>query len=202
MRLFLIRHAVTPETGKVLTGRLPGVGLSESGVQMADTVASHLIAQRITTVYTSPIQRCQETAKAVGRELGLKPIVDKRFQEVDYGKWAGRKLGDLYKLKAWRGLFVAASRFRFPDGETLEEVRHRTTAGVEDLVGKHPKGKVAVVSHSDVIRVLLANYLGMPLDLIHRLDVLPASVSIIDLPKGGPPRVSVVNHVADIERWR
>ncbi|MBT8207099.1 MAG: histidine phosphatase family protein, partial [Acidimicrobiia bacterium] len=78
----------------------------------------------------------------------------------------------------------------------------RTTAAVEDLVSKHPKGKVAVVSHSDVIRVLLANYLGMPLDLVHRLDVLPASVSIIDLPKGGPPRVSVINHVADIERWR
>lgn len=202
MRLFLVRHAVTPETGRILTGRLPGVGLSETGWAMARAVATHLDGQRFSALYSSPIQRCHETASAIGEVSGHEPIIDDRFQEVDYGKWAGRKLGDLYKLKSWRGLFVAASRFRFPEGETLDDVRHRAASAVEDLAARHPKDKIVVVSHSDVIRVLLAHYLGMPLDLVHRLDVLPASVSVVDLPKGAPPRVGVINHVADIERWR
>jgi len=89
---------------------------------------------------------------------------------------------------------AAASRFRFPDGETLEEVQRRAVARVEQLAIEHRRNAtVVVVSHADVIRAILVHYLGMPLDLIHRIHVAPASVSIVELVADHPPRVVVVN---------
>lgn len=194
MRLYLIRHAVTAETGVTLSGRLPGIPLSLDGRQMAETTADALASVRPTALLTSPVERCRETASILGSEWGLKPKVDKSFIEADYGTWSGRKLRSLYGLKAWSRLMASASRFRFPDGETLEEVQRRAVARVEKLVVEQRKdATVAVVSHADVIRATLVHYLGTPLDLIHRIHVAPASVSVIELVADLPPRVLVVN---------
>ncbi len=202
MRLYLIRHAVTPETGNRLSGRTPGISLSTTGEAMADDLGKHLSSVSFDAIYTSPIERCQETATAVASGRPIRPQANKAFTEADFGSWTGRTLKSLYRLKAWQDLMTAPSRFRFPDGETLQEVQNRAVAGVEKLAGQHKKAAIAVASHSDVIRVTIAHYLGMPLDLIHRLDVLPASVSIVDLHPSGAVRVPVVNHVANQGRWR
>jgi probable phosphoglycerate mutase len=201
MRLYLIRHAVTAETGQRLSGRVSGIHLSPDGQEMAAAAAELLSSTRFEAIYTSPIERCHETATAIASGRRLQPKRHKAFIEADYGHWSGRPLKSLYKLKAWQSLMVAASRFRFPDGETLGEVQTRAVAGVEQLASEH-RGTVAITSHADVIRAILVHYLGAPLDLIHRIDVLPASVSIVELHSSGGVRVPVVNHVADPGRWR
>lgn len=202
MRLLLIRHAVTGETGTKLTGRLPGVALSEAGQRMASDLADRLVDKRADVLYTSPILRCKQTAAHLATVWSLKAEINRGFIEADFGEWSGRSLASLRRLKAWRGLYVAPSRFRFPGGESLGEVQARAVAAVEGLADRHGKQTVAVVSHSDVIRTLVAHYLGTPLDLFQRIDVAPASVSIIDLPPGGFARVPVVNTVLDVARWR
>ncbi|NNF68551.1 MAG: phosphoglycerate mutase [Acidimicrobiia bacterium] len=194
MELHLVRHGVTSETGSRLTGRLPGVALSASGEDQAGAAARHLSGRKVGAVYSSPVERCRQTADIIAKELGHKVRIEKRVQEVDYGKWQGRTLSSLQKLKAWRGLFVAPARFRFPDGETLQEAQSRAVAAIEHLAGRHPRDRVIVVSHADIIRVLLAHYLGMPLDMVHRLDVRPASVSTVILNEGAFPMVPVINH--------
>ena len=201
MRLHLVRHAVTAETGLRLSGRLPGIPLSSAGVEMATAVADHLAATKFEALYTSPIERCRQTAAATAVERPIRPRADKAFIEADYGRWSGRTLKSLYKLKAWQGLMAGPARFRFPDGETLGEVQNRSVSRVEQLAMEHD-GNVAVSSHADVIRAILVHYLGMPLDLIHRIDVLPASLSVVDLHPSGAVRVPVVNYVADMKRWR
>jgi probable phosphoglycerate mutase len=113
--------------------------------------------------------------------------------EADYGRWSGRTLSSLRRLKAWNRLMMSASRFRFPEGETLEEVQRRGVRAVEGLVAHHPKKTVVAVSHADVIRCVLAHYLGVPLDLVHRLHVAPASVSVVLLHGDAPPVVPTVN---------
>lgn len=202
MRLYLIRHAVTAETGTVLTGRLPGVPLSTEGIDMAATLAENFTKLPVAALYSSPILRCKQTAAPLSRVWKLPVTIATGFVEADYGQWSGRKLSSLRKLKAWQGLHVAPSRFRFPDGESLGEVQARAVAAVEKLAAHHPKQSVAVVSHSDVIRCVVAHYLGTPLDLFQRIDVAPASVSIVDLPAAGSPRVPVVNSVLEVARWR
>jgi probable phosphoglycerate mutase len=202
MRLHLIRHSLTYETGKRLSSKDPDIPLSPAGRTIADVLAGYLSSVELAAIYTSPHQRCRETASAIAKGRRIRPRTDRAFEEADYGKWLGRPLKSLYRLKAWQDLHANASRFRFPDGETLHELQVRAIAGVDALSAKHPDDAVAVTSHGDTIKVILAHYLGMPLDLSHRIEVLPASVSIVDLPKAGPVQVTVVNAVADPGRWR
>lgn len=193
MRALLVRHAVTSETGSVLTGRLPGVALSDRGRMDARRLADGLAEQGLAAIYSSPIRRCRETARMIGDSHGLTPITERRFIEADYGRWSGRQLRDLSRLKAWQRLMATPARFRFPEGETLTEVQGRAVAGLEDLATTHGDQQVVVVSHADVIRALLCHYLGTPLDLIHRLHVRPTSVSVIELDASGAIRVPMIN---------
>jgi probable phosphoglycerate mutase len=202
MRLLLLRHAPTAETGSTLTGRAGGVPLSPEGREMARRLGERIASVDVHSVYTSPVQRCRETARIVAESWALQPVPYRSFTEVDFGSWTGRKLSSLRRTKQWRELFVSAARFRFPGGETLGEVQARAVAAAEALADRHAADTIAVVSHADVIRTMLAHYLGMPLDLVHRLDVAAASVSLIHLAPGGQPHVPVVNDTGDPERWR
>ncbi len=194
MRCHLVRHAVTADTGRVLSGRLGGIPLSPEGVAMARSVAGHLAGVGAVAVYTSPLQRCRETGRIIAEAATLPLLTDRSFVEVDYGSWSGRKLRDLYRLKAWERLMRHPARFRFPEGETLGEVRARAVARLESLAEEHGDEDVIAVSHGDVIRSLVCHYLGMDADLIHRLDIAPASVSVIVLDPAGAVSVPVVNH--------
>ncbi len=193
MRLYLIRHAVTAETGVTLSGRQSGIPLSAAGVTMAERVAGELGDLPPRAVYTSPILRCRQTARPIGAAWDMVPMIDRGLIEADYGTWTGRSLKSLYRLKAWQRLMASASRFRFPQGETLEEVQRRSVASVEAMADRHGSDAVAAVSHADVIRVVLAHYLGMPLDLVHRLSVGPASISVVELYRSGSVAVPIVN---------
>lgn len=202
MRLYLIRHAVTAETGKRLSSADPGIPLSPEGEAMAADLAEHLADVKLTAVYTSPIERCRQTVAPLASQRGLRTRKIEDLAEADYGTWLGRPLRSVFKLKAWGRLMSSPARFRFPEGETLSEVQWRATAAVERLASAHQDDSIVIGSHADVIRVILANYLGMPLDLIHRINVLPASVSVVELAPAGTVSVPIVNHVADPGRWR
>ena len=202
MRLLLIRHSLTPETGKRLSSQDPNISLSPQGLSIAADLGEDLAQIPLAAIYTSPHQRCRETATAVASGRQIRPKIDKAFVEADYGKWLGRPLKSLYRLKAWQEMLGSASRFRFPEGETLQEAQTRAIAGVEVLAARHPGDVIAVASHGDIIKVILAYYLGIPLDLANRIDPMPASVSIVDIPKTGSPRVPVFNYVPDPARWR
>ncbi len=178
----------------MLTGRLPGVPLSDKGKLDARVAAERLTKREIAAVYSSPIRRCRETARIIAVPHGLTPLTDRGFVEADYGTWSGRSLKDLARLKAWNRLMANASRFRFPEGETLHEVQARAVAALEGLASLHGEVEVVIVSHADVIRALLCHYLGMPVDLIHRLHVGPTSMSVIEIAAAGSVRVPVVNH--------
>ncbi len=200
-RLFLIRHAPTSETGRILTGRKPGVDLSDEGETMARALAQALSSTRFEAIYSSLVDRAWQTAQIVAAPHRLAPIPDENFLENDYGRWAGRSLSSLNKLKAWRQVVTSPARVRFPEGESMAEMQARAIAGCEDLASRH-RGTVAVISHADVIKAALGHYLGAPLDLLERIEVGPASVSIIDLAPGRPGRVMVINQLPSDRSWR
>lgn len=192
-RLILARHARTAETGKRLTGRLPGVGLSAEGREQARALAAVLASAGIHTIYTSPVKRCRETARIVAEPHGLEPEPYRSLNEVGYGSWSGRTLGSLRRTRLWRQVHAAPSRVRFPGGESVLEVHLRVIGACEELADAHGSATLLLVTHGDVIRIAAAHYLGMPLDLYQRLTVEPASRTVIDLPAEGAPRVLAVN---------
>lgn len=192
-RILLIRHAPTPETGTRLTGRAGGVSLGPKGEAAADTTAAQLADLPIKAVYTSPIERTRETADIVAAPHGLTPIVDEGVVEIDFGEWTGRTLKSLRRTALWKDVQRVPSRIRFPGGESFVEAQTRAVAGVEAIAAAHGKATVAVVSHSDVIKLVLAHFLGQPLDLFQRIVISTASVSVVDLPKEGGPVVGAIN---------
>lgn len=193
MKLILVRHAVTAETGKKLSGRMPGIALSPQGATAAAGLAADLASQEVAALYTSPIQRCRETARLIGKPHGLKPRVLQGLVEVEYGEWSGRSLKRLYRTQSWKELMRDPVGFRFPDGETLGEVHRRTVRTLDRLAAKHGSETVLAVSHGDAIRAIVAHCLTGSVELIHRLHVSPLGVSVIEASPDHPPRLIVMN---------
>jgi probable phosphoglycerate mutase len=200
-RLLLIRHAPTPITGKLLTGRLAGYPLDEKGLAIAAELAERLAGLRLAAVYASPLERTWQTAQAVASVHGLKPIRHAGLLEVDYGRWSGRSLASLRRLSGWKTVIVAPSRMTFPEGESMLAAQMRVVTACEEVAARHPKATVALVAHADPIKAALSHYLGQPFDLFQRIGCGPASVSVVDLAPAAPPRVVAVNTNGDRTQW-
>jgi len=192
-RILLVRHAPTPETGDRLTGRAPGVTLDRRGRQAARAVAEALAGLDIAAVYSSPIERTMETAAMVAGPHELQPVVEPGLTELDFGRWTGRTLESLRRLEAWHSVQMTPSRFRFPDGESFAEAQHRSVGSVERIAGMHEGKTVVAVSHSDIIKLIVAHYLGQALDLFQRLRISTASISELQIDGDQPPAVVSIN---------
>jgi probable phosphomutase (TIGR03848 family) len=191
--LLLVRHAVTDITGKRLYGRSEGISLSEVGRQQAADLARRLGEVPLDALYSSPLDRCLETASPIGEACGVKVTPLEGVLEIDYGSWTGRPFTSLRRLRLWREFHGAnPSSPRFPGGETLLEAQRRAVEAVGELAERHPKATVAVVTHGDVVALVLAHYAGIHVDLFQRLEVAPASVTAIAL-GAGAPRIRRVN---------
>lgn len=177
--LLLLRHAVTEQTGAVLSGWTPGLHLSEQGREQAEALAGRLEPVPLDAVYASPLERCQETAVVVAGAKGLKLETLEDVGEVRYGDWTGRTLKELSREPLWKVVQATPSAARFPDGESIFEMQARAVLAVEGLREAHRSQTVAVCSHADVIKALTCHYLGMHLDLCQRVVVSPASVTAI-----------------------
>ena len=169
-------------TGTRLTGRLPGVHLSEEGVRQAKGVAERLANLPVKAVYSSPLERCLETAAPIAERHRVDMHTVDDLAEVAYGQWQGRPYHQLYRLKAWSELQAHPADFRFPGGETIREAQTRGIRATEAIQARHPRtAAVVVVSHADMIRLIVAGYLGLGTDLYQRIVVGVASVSAIVL---------------------
>jgi len=198
--LLLIRHAVTAATGRSLTGWTPGVHLSEQGRGQARALAERLVPVPISAMYSSPLERCVETAEPVAAQKRLSVTRTDDLGEVRYGDWTGRTLAQLSRTRLWKTVQSAPSNARFPNGESLLEVQERAAAEIGRIAAMHPRGVVAAFSHGDVIRLLLAHFGGVHVDMFQRLVISPASVTAIAL-GDGIPRILKVNDtgaVADL----
>jgi probable phosphomutase (TIGR03848 family) len=184
--LWLVRHGVTSHTGHKLSGWLPDVHLTDEGRAQAEAAADLLANVDLEAVYSSPIDRTRETAAAIAARHGLTVRTRRTIGEVEYGKWTNRSFKVLSRQKLWGLVQRWPSSVRFPDGETLREVQSRALAEVEKIAEAHPNGMVCVVSHADVIKLVLAHYLGIHIDLFQRIVIAPASVSGIRLTPESP----------------
>jgi probable phosphoglycerate mutase len=199
-RLLLLRHATTDHTGKLLTGWTPGVHLGERGRAEARALAERLAPLEIHAIYSSPLERCLETAAAVAEPRGMKVTTVDEVGEVRFGDWTGKELRELAKTDLWRVIQAHPSGARFPDGESIYEMQVRAVLACERLREAHPDETVAVCSHADVIKAVAAHYLGMHLDLFQRIVVGTASVTAIGF--GPAPYLLRLNDsglVADLE---
>ena len=189
----LIRHGHTDWIGKAIAGHTPGVGLSDAGKQQAADLPRRLAELPISAIYASPLQRTRETAEPLARGLNLTVEHRKRLIEVDFGEWTGWSMADLDRDPRWHRFNAQRSTTRAPGGDLMLDVQSRMVDELEELRVRHSGETVAVVSHQDSIKAAIAHYAGIPLDLFHRFEIQPASVSILRLADWGPQIVCVNN---------
>ncbi|MBF9070006.1 histidine phosphatase family protein [Streptacidiphilus fuscans] len=186
--LLLVRHGrSTANSSGVLAGWSPGVSLDEQGEQQAKGLAERLSGLPLSAVVSSPLDRCRQTVApllAARPELSLR--MDERLGECRYGDWTGRSLAELSKEPLWSTVQAQPSAVTFPgpDGESLREMSRRAVESVRewDAEIEREHGAEAlwlVCSHGDIIKAIVADALGLHLDLFQRISVEPASVTAI-----------------------
>lgn len=199
--LLLIRHGANDWVNGRLAGWTPGVHLNEEGRRQAAALSERLGDLPIAALYTSPLERCVETAQAVAQPRGLPLRLVEQIGEVRYGEWQGAELKELYKHELWPGVQFYPSGTRFPNGETLGEAQMRVVSALDKLRAQHPKEIIAVVSHADLIKLAISYYIGMHVDLFQRLVINPCSLTAIAFERMGP-RLMALNDTGSLEHLR
>ena len=180
--LFLVRHGrTTANATGVLAGWTPGVLLDELGQQQADAAAARLAAVPLAAVVASPLERTRQTAEVIAHaQPKVARHIDERIGECRYGSWEGRSLKSLAKEPLWAAVQAHPSSVTFPGGESMLAMQHRAVQAVREwnaTLGEH--AIYAMVSHGDVIKAIVADALGMHLDLFQRIQIDPCSVSVV-----------------------
>jgi len=185
--LLLIRHGENEfvKTGK-MAGQLPGVHLNERGRKQAADLADALKQVPLKAIYASSLERAVETAEPIAKGHKLEIQLRPQLMDNDIGKWHGRTLKQLRRIKKWKIVQQAPSRFTFPEGESFLETQTRIATCLDEIAASHKqKDVVAVIFHADPIKLAVAYYLGMPLDHFQRLACDTASVTVLYLSETG-----------------
>lgn len=177
--LLLIRHGAHVELGRTLSGRRRDIALSDDGLLQAEIVADLLAVEPIAAIYSSPRERAWYTAREIADRLEQEVSLSDALDEVDFGDWTGQSFDALEGDPVWDAWNSSRSTSRPPNGESMTEAVDRAVAEVQRITTKHRGETVAAVSHCDIIRGLIAHFLGLSLDNLLRFDIDTASVSRI-----------------------
>jgi probable phosphoglycerate mutase len=181
--VLVVRHGLTASTGTALTGWMPGVVLDDRGRAQARALGTRLAGVPLDAIISSPLDRCRQTAEAIAAAHEGPPLtvqLDERVGECHYGDWTGQPLKKLAKEPLWRVVQAHPSAVRFPGGESMLGMQDRAVGAVRDWNERLGREAVYVVcSHGDVIKSILADSLGMHLDMCQRIQVDPCSLSVI-----------------------
>lgn len=208
--VILVRHGrTTANATGILAGRTAGVNLDDVGRAQALRTAERLSVVPLVGVVSSPLERCRQTAKTILDLQTGSPVtpLDKAITECDYGDWQGRPLSELAKEPLWSVVQSQPSAAVFPNGESLAAMQSRAVAAIRKqdaaFEAEHGPGAVWVaVSHGDIIKSIIADALGMHLDLFQRISVGPASVSIIRYGTNRPDVIATNTDSGDLSWLR
>jgi len=191
--IFLIRHGENEFVNEGrLAGRLSGVHLNQTGIEQVDQLAMYFSKLKIKAIYSSPLERTLETAQPIASIHKLPIDIRNGLNEVDFGDWQGKTLKSLRRRKLWKIVQDSPSLARFPGGESFAEAQLRIVNEVGSICDKHrAKDLIVCVSHSDMIKLLVAYYIGLPIDYFQRLVISPGSVTAIYLADRGGKLVTL-----------
>ncbi len=197
--LVLVRHGVTAHTvDKRFSSGLGGEdpGLTADGRAQARATADWLapLAEEVDAVVSSPVRRTRETAEIVAERLGKTIDLDHGLAEMEFGTWDGKTFAEVREgspddLEAWLGSLHHTP----PGGESFTQVQQRVLASLDTLLKTYAGRTVLAVSHVTPIKVLVARTLGAPLDSVFRMELAPASVTVLSFYVDGSSSMRLFN---------
>jgi ribonuclease H / adenosylcobalamin/alpha-ribazole phosphatase len=197
--LVLVRHGVTVHTAdKRFSGGLGGTnpGLSADGKAQARATADWLapLADEIDALVSSPVRRTVETAEILAERLDQKLQIEDGLAEMEFGSWEGLTFAEVRErypddVDAWLGSLEHTPG----GGESFSQVQARVRSSLDRLLSTYPEKTVLAVSHVTPIKVLVAHALGAPLDAVYRMELAPASVTVLSFFADGNASMRLFN---------
>ena len=192
MLIYLIRHGQTDwnRERKIMgTGPMP---LSAEGRLSVEALAAALDNESIPVIYTSVVKRALETAEILSARWGSRVVEEPRLNESPYEDWVGKRYDELSTDPEFELYGTKPTESNFSLNEGMVDIQRRALEAVERALSECGGGKAAIVSHSDVIKPVVAHYLGMDLDDMHRLSIANASATLL-APDARSNRVRYLN---------
>ncbi len=208
--VLLVRHGRTSANEQgILAGTAPGTVLDNKGIEQAQNLAELLAGYEVSAIISSPLERTMQTAEVLATSLvsksgtALEISSEPALAECEYGDWTGRSLAELAQEEMWRAVQDHPASVVFPgtDGESMANMAQRAVGAIRrwnDLLGSD--AVYVAVSHGDVIKAILADALGMHLDLFQRIGADPCSVSVINYTPSRPFVLSINGNGSDVRR--
>ena len=179
--IIFLRHGQAKNNiERILTGRTPGVPLTEEGINQAEKAAKFLEHMNISAIYSSPIERARHTAEIVGKHNSLDVIIDDRLIELDMGKFTGVPYDEIFTshgnvfMKFYNGELEIAHN----GVETFSEVKKRVLGIVDHVIENHPDENVVLVTHMDPIKAMLSTVVDLTPTNLFELIIANASLNI------------------------
>jgi broad specificity phosphatase PhoE len=191
---YLVRHGTNDFIGKAIAGRTPGVHLNSAGREQAQRVADRLSCEGIQRIICSPMERCRETALPLSSRINVPIEISEEVIEIDFGDYSGRTLKELEPLADWKKWNTNRSLLHLPNGENIHEVQARMIREVLRLRKQSEGQKIAIFSHGDPLRSIVCYFLGISLDIMSRVEINPASISMVTLFENDV-RVNLLNSI-------
>ncbi|HET8578443.1 MAG TPA: histidine phosphatase family protein [Methylomirabilota bacterium] len=180
--VYLVRHGSVEgaETGRFI-GHLD-VPLSSLGVRQAQALASQLARVQLAAIYSSDLARTRQTAEIVAAPHGVKPIELRELREFAMGRWEGLTATEIRALdpEAFSRWMADVAAYRFPEGESLQDLEARAWPAFERIVAAHADASVAVVAHGGTNRMILCRALGLGPERLLALGQQYAALSVLD----------------------
>lgn len=195
--ILFIRHGITTQLGKMVSGRMAGVHLNEVGRAQAERLSERLAHLGIDAIYSSPMERTMETAQPLSTRFDIPILTRKGLIEVDAGDWTGMTYDAVRATSEWKNYMQNPGLAKIPNGESISDVQSRVVAELEELRSQHRDNTIALFSHADVIKAALIFYVGIPIPSYQRLEIDPASISVLGF-RDHHPRVLLLNHTGEM----
>ena len=176
---YLLRHAHSQANLEgILAGQIPDIHLSKLGHQQSQAISKSDL--KVDLIVSSPLERCVETIKPYAIKRRKRILLEESFIEMNYGEWSGRKLKALARKRDWLKVRRRPSTFTFPSGEGFATAENRVKKGLTRLSKRYPKKRILIVSHGDIIKMIVNSVLDLPLDKFQRIVVDPSSLSVVE----------------------
>ena len=184
--IILVRHGECEGNIKGMFRGRTDFPLNERGFIQAQDLARELKIFPIKYIYSSPLVRARQTAKAIGEQCGVEVKVEEGFNNIELGSWEGRlkkEIAELYP-KEWELWINNPEKLRVEDMKTLYDVQKRAKACLDNLVSRHNGETLTVVSHRAVLKPLIAACLNIASPYFWKIHLDTASYSLLSYKEG------------------
>jgi len=204
--IYLVRHGQTAWNKEEIFRGRTDIPLDETGLRQAELAGEYFKKISLQGIYSSPLSRAWQTAEQIARPQNLKVQLLAGLIDMSFGKWEGRPLHEVREMdqeryRQWRD---EPHLFKLPDGESLDEIRIRAMATLEEMIEKHPEEAIVLVSHRVVNKVLLCGVLGIDNSHFWQIAQDTTAINLIQY-KRGRYVLSLMNetcHLKTLKEWK